>query len=177
MASSRDESTASFYLCDSRTNSVWSRRRRRASRSVTIPTRFEHRTSASSGPIGCRWCAREAFSKGRPILQWKWFRPSDRAGDLLAKVRDWLSAGCQSVWVVDPTSQTDFDLSRLARTGDADQCRRAGRRRRSARFSLAGGASLLRLYDFRAMDDRRKSARASFRCTKWDSPRFGIHRL
>ena len=32
--------------------------------------------------------------------------PSDRAGDLLTKVRDWLSAGCRSVWVVDPTSQT-----------------------------------------------------------------------
>jgi Uma2 family endonuclease len=32
--------------------------------------------------------------------------PSDRAGDLLAKVRDWLSAGCLSVSVVDPNSQT-----------------------------------------------------------------------
>ena len=32
--------------------------------------------------------------------------PGDRAGELLAKVRDWLRAGCQAVWVVDPDSRT-----------------------------------------------------------------------
>src|SRR2546430_633799 len=28
--------------------------------------------------------------------------PDDRAGEVLAKVGDWLSAGCRLVWVVDP---------------------------------------------------------------------------
>ncbi len=46
------------------------------------------------------------FFQGPPDLAVEVVSPSDRAGDLLAKVRDWLSAGCQSVWVVDPTSQT-----------------------------------------------------------------------
>lgn len=32
--------------------------------------------------------------------------PHDRASDLLAKVRDWLAAGAQVVWVVDPASRT-----------------------------------------------------------------------
>ena len=30
----------------------------------------------------------------------------DRAGEVIAKVRDWLDAGAQTVWVVDPDSQT-----------------------------------------------------------------------
>ena len=46
------------------------------------------------------------FFQGPPDLAVEVVSPSDRAGELLAKVRDWLSAGCQSVWVVDPTSQT-----------------------------------------------------------------------
>ena len=46
------------------------------------------------------------FFQGAPDLAVEVVSPSDRAGDLLAKVRDWLSAGCRSVWVVDPTSQT-----------------------------------------------------------------------
>ncbi|MFZ1934206.1 MAG: Uma2 family endonuclease [Thermoguttaceae bacterium] len=46
------------------------------------------------------------FFQGAPDLAVEVVSPGDRAGDLLAKVRDWLSAGCQSVWVVDPTSQT-----------------------------------------------------------------------
>jgi Uma2 family endonuclease len=28
--------------------------------------------------------------------------PGDRPGAVLAKVGDWLSAGCQLVWVIDP---------------------------------------------------------------------------
>src|SRR6266478_4447604 len=36
-------------------------------------------------------------TKGYPALS-----PDDRAGEVLAKVGDWLSAGCRLVWVVDP---------------------------------------------------------------------------
>ena len=32
--------------------------------------------------------------------------PNDRAGEVLAKVQDWLNAGCLCVWVVDPKTQT-----------------------------------------------------------------------
>ena len=32
--------------------------------------------------------------------------PTDLAGELWAKVQDWLATGCRAVWVVDPTSQT-----------------------------------------------------------------------
>ena len=32
--------------------------------------------------------------------------PDDRAGEVLAKVQDWLDAGCFAVWVVDPRTHT-----------------------------------------------------------------------
>lgn len=32
--------------------------------------------------------------------------PSDRASEVLAKVQDWLDAGCRAVWVVDPETRT-----------------------------------------------------------------------
>ena len=32
--------------------------------------------------------------------------PDDRPGEVLAKVADWLSAGCRLVWVVDPVRRT-----------------------------------------------------------------------
>jgi Uma2 family endonuclease len=32
--------------------------------------------------------------------------PDDRAGEVLAKVQDWLGAGCRSVWVIDSTTRT-----------------------------------------------------------------------
>jgi Uma2 family endonuclease len=32
--------------------------------------------------------------------------PDDRAGEALAKVQQWLAAGCQSVWIVDPSRRT-----------------------------------------------------------------------
>jgi Uma2 family endonuclease len=35
--------------------------------------------------------------------------PNDRASEVLAKVQDWLEAGCQAVWVVDPHAQTVTD--------------------------------------------------------------------
>jgi len=46
------------------------------------------------------------YFEGPPDLAVEVVSPTDRAGELLAKVQDWLSAGCRAVWVVDPTSQT-----------------------------------------------------------------------
>ena len=46
------------------------------------------------------------FFVGAPDLAVEVVSPNDRAGELLAKVQDWLAAGCHTVWVVDPTSQT-----------------------------------------------------------------------
>jgi Uma2 family endonuclease len=46
------------------------------------------------------------YFQGPPDLAVEVVSPSDRAGELLAKVQDWLAAGCRAVWVVDPTSQT-----------------------------------------------------------------------
>jgi Uma2 family endonuclease len=40
--------------------------------------------------------------------------PSDRTGDVLAKVQEWLEAGCQAVWVVDPPKQMVFVYRRDA---------------------------------------------------------------
>ena len=37
-----------------------------------------------------------------PDLAVEVLSPADRASDVLAKVADWLSAGCELVWVVDP---------------------------------------------------------------------------
>ncbi len=46
------------------------------------------------------------FFQGAPDLAVEVISPTDCAGELLAKVQDWLAAGCQVVWVVDPTSRT-----------------------------------------------------------------------
>jgi len=46
------------------------------------------------------------YYQGAPDLAVEVVSPNDRAGELLAKVQDWLAAGCRTVWVVDPTSQT-----------------------------------------------------------------------
>jgi Uma2 family endonuclease len=46
------------------------------------------------------------YFQGPPDLAVEVLSPTDRAGELLAKVREWLAAGCRVVWVVDPTSQT-----------------------------------------------------------------------
>ena len=46
------------------------------------------------------------YFQGPPDLAVEVVSPTDRAGELLAKVQDWLAAGCRAVWVVDPTSQT-----------------------------------------------------------------------
>jgi len=46
------------------------------------------------------------FFQGAPDLAVEVLSPGDRASELLAKVQDWLRAGCQAVWVVDPVTQT-----------------------------------------------------------------------
>ncbi len=46
------------------------------------------------------------FFPGPPDLAVEVLSPDDRASQVLAKVRDWLAAGCRAVWVVDPEAQT-----------------------------------------------------------------------
>jgi Uma2 family endonuclease len=46
------------------------------------------------------------FLEGPPDLAVEIVSPSDRASDVLAKVRDWLEAGSQVVWVVDPGTRS-----------------------------------------------------------------------
>jgi Uma2 family endonuclease len=46
------------------------------------------------------------FFQGAPDLAVEVVSPNDRAGELQAKVQDWIAAGCHVVWVVDPTSRT-----------------------------------------------------------------------
>jgi Uma2 family endonuclease len=46
------------------------------------------------------------FFQGAPDLAVEVLSPSDRASQTLAKVRDWLDAGCRAVWVVDPETRT-----------------------------------------------------------------------
>jgi Uma2 family endonuclease len=46
------------------------------------------------------------FFPGAPDLAVEVLSPSDTAGDVLAKVQDWLDAGCGVVWVVDPQTRT-----------------------------------------------------------------------
>jgi Uma2 family endonuclease len=46
------------------------------------------------------------FFPGPPDLAVEVLSPDDRASEVLAKVESWLAAGCRSVWVVDPRTQT-----------------------------------------------------------------------
>jgi Uma2 family endonuclease len=46
------------------------------------------------------------FFPGPPDLAVEVLAPDDRAGEVLAKVQDWLDAGCRAVWVVDPRTRT-----------------------------------------------------------------------
>jgi Uma2 family endonuclease len=41
-----------------------------------------------------------------PDLAVEVLSPGDRASEVVAKVRDWLAAGCRMVWVVDPDTTT-----------------------------------------------------------------------
>ncbi len=46
------------------------------------------------------------FFQGAPDLAVEVLSPSDRAGEVLLKVQDWLGAGCRSVWLIDPANRT-----------------------------------------------------------------------
>ena len=46
------------------------------------------------------------FFPGAPDLAVEVLSPDDRAGEVLAKVQDWLASGCRGVWVIDPRTRT-----------------------------------------------------------------------
>jgi Uma2 family endonuclease len=46
------------------------------------------------------------FFDGPPDLAVEVLSPNDRAGDVLAKIQEWLTAGCRMVWLVDPIART-----------------------------------------------------------------------
>ncbi len=64
------------------------------------------------------------FFEGAPDLAIEVLSPGDRASEVLAKVRDWLQAGCRAVWVVDPATRTVHDhggTSQLTILGESDE--------------------------------------------------------
>lgn len=46
------------------------------------------------------------FARGAPRLAIEIISPNDAASEVLAKVQDWLNAGTEEVWVVDPQRRT-----------------------------------------------------------------------
>jgi len=48
------------------------------------------------------------FFQGAPDLAVEVLSPGDRASEVNAKVQEWLAAGCQFVWVVDPETRSVF---------------------------------------------------------------------
>ncbi len=42
------------------------------------------------------------FFPAAPDLAVEVLSPGDRASEVVAKVRDWLTAGCGMVWIIDP---------------------------------------------------------------------------
>jgi Uma2 family endonuclease len=48
----------------------------------------------------------QGFFPGAPDLAVEVLSPDDRASEVLAKVEDWLGAGCRAVWVIDPRTCT-----------------------------------------------------------------------
>jgi Uma2 family endonuclease len=46
------------------------------------------------------------FFPGPPDLAVEVLSPEDRASEVLAKVQEWLDAGCRAVWVADPRTQS-----------------------------------------------------------------------
>ena len=84
----------------------WSWARKPVFASPAIPTRSWRRTSRSSERIASATDLPEGYFPGAPDLAVEVLSPNDRAGEVFAKVQDWLAAGCASVWVVDPKTQT-----------------------------------------------------------------------
>ena len=58
----------------------------------------------TAGRIGGKLA--RGFFPGAPDLAVEVLPPDDRAGEVLAKVQDWLDAGCLAVWVADPRTRT-----------------------------------------------------------------------
>ncbi len=48
----------------------------------------------------------QGFFPGAPDLAVEVLSPDDRASEVIAKVENWLEAGCLAVWVVDPKTRT-----------------------------------------------------------------------
>ena len=48
----------------------------------------------------------KGFFPGAPDLAVEVLSPDDRASAVLAKVQDWLDAGCQAIWIADPETGT-----------------------------------------------------------------------
>jgi len=48
----------------------------------------------------------QGFFPGPPDIAVEVVSPNDRASEVIAKSQDWLQAGCQLVWVVDPQTRT-----------------------------------------------------------------------
>jgi Uma2 family endonuclease len=66
----------------------------------------------------------KGYFQGAPDLAVEVVSPGDRASQVLAKVQDWLDAGCQAVWVVDPETRTVTvyrSRSRIVVLGASDQ--------------------------------------------------------
>ncbi len=64
------------------------------------------------------------FFQGPPDLAVEVLSPDDRASEVLAKVNDWLAAGCLAVWVVDPAQRAVSVYHKEAQTitwGTADE--------------------------------------------------------
>jgi len=45
------------------------------------------------------------FFQGPPDLAVEVLSPSDRAGEVLTKVQNWLDSGCRAVWLIDPANR------------------------------------------------------------------------
>jgi Uma2 family endonuclease len=51
-------------------------------------------------------CGVKGFFQGAPDLAVEVVSPSDRPSEVVAKSREWLKAGCRTVWVVDPETHS-----------------------------------------------------------------------
>jgi Uma2 family endonuclease len=62
------------------------------------------------------------YAEIAPDLAAEVLSPDDRAGEVLAKVSDWLNAGCQLVWIIDP----DRRMARVYRADGSESLLSAG---------------------------------------------------
>ncbi len=65
----------------------------------------------------------KGFFPGPPDLAVEVLSPDDRASEVLDKVRDWLQAGCQAVWIVDPRTRRMSiyrSSNQIAELGESD---------------------------------------------------------